>query len=218
MKKTLFALLASVAIFSSCKKSSSGGTSTDTYLPNNVGTNWKYKVTTGGTSSDVTYTVSSNTLVQDGITYKIITGSNGNEQYYAKSGSDYHSLIKVSGQNVHLIILKDDKNVNDTWTTAQTLTGLSIPGVPITSATVNITYTMKEKGSTKVVEGVTYNNVIKVEAALSTSAGGFPLSLGTIEYYFSKNIGIIENTVNINNSTIGVNINDKYELKTYEIK
>jgi hypothetical protein len=218
MKKTLFALLASVAIFSSCKKSSSGSTSTDTYLPNNVGTNWKYKVTTGGASTDVTYTVSSNTLAVDGITYKIITGSNGNEQYYAKSGSDYHSLIKVSGQNVHLIILKDDKNVNDTWTTTQTLTGLSIPGVPVTSATVNITYTMKEKGSTKVVEGVTYNNVIKVEAALSASAAGFPLSLGTIEYYFSKNIGIIENTANINNSTIGVNINDKYELKTYEIK
>ncbi|HNJ58261.1 MAG TPA: hypothetical protein PLH33_04425, partial [Chitinophagaceae bacterium] len=137
---------------------------------------------------------------------------------YAKVGSDYHSLIKVSGQNVHLIILKDDKNVNDTWTTTQTLTGLSIPGVPVSSATVNITYTLKEKGTTRVVEGVTYNNVIKVEAALSASAAGFPLSLGTIEYYFSKNIGIIENTANINNSTIGVSINDKYELKTYEIK
>ncbi|HNJ59160.1 MAG TPA: hypothetical protein PLH33_09000, partial [Chitinophagaceae bacterium] len=85
MKKTLIAFIAFIAILSlnSCKKSSSGSTSTDTYLPNNVGTNWKYKVTTGGASSDVTYTVSTNTLVVDGITYKIITGSNGNEQYYA---------------------------------------------------------------------------------------------------------------------------------------
>ena len=59
MKKIKYLLIAVASIISSCKKNDSGsGTTTDTYLPSTVGSNWTYKmVTAGGTPTTGTFTV-----------------------------------------------------------------------------------------------------------------------------------------------------------------
>lgn len=217
--KKLFSLLAIISIMSSCKKSTDDGGTGETYLPNTVGTNWTYKVTTGGTAvSTVKYTVSNRDTVALSRTYNIITGSNGTNQYYNKTGNDYFTFRSFNGQGLELNFLKQDKNVNESWSSSQTLTGLSgLPG-GITSANINIVYTIKEKGSTKTVSGNNYSNVIKVEATINAAAAFLTLPLGTAEFYFAKGIGIIESKINLSNTTLGFNIDEKYELQSYEIK
>lgn len=220
MKKLLYLFTASLLLFVGCKKEDDTSNSTaENYLPNSAGSNWTYKVTTGGTvQSTVKYTVSNRDTTAAGKTYRVIEGNNGTNQYYAKQSSDYFNFRSVSGQGLELLFLKDNVAVNGTWNTSQTLTGLTgLPG-GITSANILIAYTIKEKGTTKTVSGTTYNNVIKVEAVLSAGASILTLPLGTAEFYFSKGVGIVESTIALNNTTLGFNLNEKYELQSYEIK
>lgn len=219
MKKIFYLLGIALVIFSSCKKSSDAVA--ENYLPTTVGSNWTYKVTTAGTSvSTVKYTISNKDTLVNGRTYIVLTGSNGNNLYNNKTNSDYYTLRPVAGQALELLYLKDDKNVNDTWNTVQTLTGIS--GLPVgNSITISTDYVLKEKGTTRLVNSTTYNNVIKVEATLKASLPGVPLGsfdLGTAQFYFSKNIGMIENKILLSNSAAGLNIDEKYELQSYEIK
>ncbi len=219
MKKILYSFIAFLLMLGGCKKNDSGGSSTENYFPSTAGSNWTYKITTGGTASTtVKYTVSNRDTTAATRSYKVIEGNNGTNQYYNKTNSDYYNFRTLNGQGLELLFLKDDKEVNGTWNTSQILTGLTgLPG-GITSATVNIVYTVKEKGSTKVVSGTTYSNVIKVEATLSAAASILTLPLGTAEFYFAKNIGIVESKILLSNSTLGFSLDEKYELQSYEIK
>jgi hypothetical protein len=218
MRNFLFIIAAFSFVFSSCKKSSDANVA-ENYLPTTVGSNWTYKVTTAGTAvTTVKYTVSNRDTVANARTYAVLTGSNGSSLYNAKTGSDYFTFRAVAGQGLELLYLKDDKDINGTWNTSQTLTGLTgLPG-GITSANINIAYIVKEKGTTRTVSGTSYTNVVKVEATLSAAVAILTLPLGTAEFYFSKNIGLIESKILINNATLGFNIDEKYELQSYEIK
>ena len=219
MKRIIYLLALTIFIFSSCKKSSDAVV--ENYLPTSVGSNWTYKVTTAGTSvTTVKYTVSNRDTLASGRTYAVLTGSNGTNLYNAKTGSDYFTFRAVAGQGLELLYLKDDKDVNGTWITSQTLNGIS--GLPVgNSVTITTDYVVKEKGTTRIVSGTTYSSVVKVEATLKASLPGVPLGsfdLGTAQFYFSKNIGLIESKILLNNTALGFNLDEKYELQSYEIK
>lgn len=218
MKKLLFIALASVFVFAKCNKDETPTNTTDTYLPNTVGSNWTYARTTT-TTTNITYTVASKDTNMLSKTYKVLTGSDNSKQYYAQVNSDYYTTQTISGNTVELNFLKDNKNVNDTWSTSQTLNNLTgLPG-GITSVTLNVNYTMQEKGSTRTVSGKSYSDVIKVKADLGVSLPLLgSLSFGYTEFYFAKNIGIIETNIQITNSTAGVNIVQKDLLQSYVIK
>jgi len=219
MKKILYLFSASLLILGGCKKDDATTSTTENYLPNSVGSNWTYKITTAGSAqSTVKYTVSNRDTSAGGKTYTVITGNNGTNQYYTKIGSDYFNFRTLSGQGLELLFLKDNVAVNGTWNTSQTINGLTgLPG-GLTSANVLINYVIKEKGTTRTVSGTTYNNIIKVEATLSAGVSLLTLPLGTAEFYFSKGVGIVESKVLISNTTLGFNIDEKYELQSYEIK
>ncbi|MCU0322116.1 MAG: hypothetical protein MUE72_06825 [Chitinophagaceae bacterium] len=219
MKKILYLFSASLLILGGCKKDDATTSTTENYLPNSVGSNWTYKITTAGsTQSTVKYTVSSRDTSAVGKSYTVITGNNGTNQYYTRIGSDYYNFRTLSGQGLELLFLKDNLAVNGAWNTSQTINGLTgLPG-GITSANVLINYVIKEKGTTRTVSGTTYNNIIKVEATLSAGVSLLTLPLGTAEFYFSKGVGIVESKVLISNTTLGFNIDEKYELQSYEIK
>jgi hypothetical protein len=223
MKKILYLFSAALLILGGCKKNDDTSNSTaENYLPNTVGSNWTYKITTAGSAqSTVKYTVSSRDTSAGGKTYTVITGNNGTNQYYTKIGSDYFNFRTLSGQGLELLFLKDNVALNGTWNTSQTINGLT--GLPpgITSANVIINYVIKEKGTTRTVSGNTYANIIKVEATLSAGVSGLPIppsNLGTAEFYFSKGIGIVESKVLLSNTALGFNLDEKYELQSYEIK
>ena len=60
--------------------------------------------------------------------------------------------------------------------------------------------------------------VIQSQCTLTavTPIGNLPL--GTANFYFAKNIGIIESVIALSNSTAGINTNETYELTSYNIK
>lgn len=225
MKKILSLLTLATIIFSSCSKSSGGGnTTTDTYLPSTVGTSWTYNYSNAGApASSVTYTMGSLSATVNGRAYKIAEASTGaaNNRKFAQEGNSYWTTMAVtSASELELNILQSDKNLNDTWTNSQAISGLTgIPG-GISSATINITYKITQKGGSYTVSGVSYNDVIKVEAtSIQATLSGIPLpNLGTASFYFAKNIGLIKMVTTISNSTIGLDINDTYELQSYTIK
>jgi len=144
MKKILSLLTLATIIFSSCSKSSGGGnTTTDTYLPSTVGTSWTYNYSNAGApATSVTYTMGSLSATVNGRAYKIAEASTGvaNNRKFAQEGNSYWTTMSVtSASELELNVLQSDKNLNDTWTTSQVisgLTGIPIPGV--TSATINI--------------------------------------------------------------------------------
>jgi hypothetical protein len=221
MKKTNYLLIAVACIVSSCKKNDSGsGTTADTYLPTTVGSNWTYKmVTAGGTPTTGTFTVSTKDTSANNRTYKVVNGSTGSNQYYSKNAGDYYTLRAVGTSALELLILKDNLDVNGNWNTSQVLSGLTGLPAGITSVTVNTNYKIEIKGGSRVVNNTTYTNVIKVRADLIAAvpiAGN--LNFGYCEFYFSKNIGIIESNIQIANTTAGVNINELYTLQSYTIK
>lgn len=223
MKKILILLSATVIVFSSCKKD--GGSSTpENYLPTTVGTNWKYKVDNGGTAGpDVTYTMSSLTNSINGNSYNVATAAPnppyGNRNF-RQDGNDYWTTISVSPTTfLELKFLKADANVNDTWTTTQNLTGLTLPIPGVTTATVTVNYKMTQKGGTYTYSGVTYNDVIKVDiTSINATVSGMPFSIGTANFIFAKNIGLLKLASNLSNATLGLNQNDSYDLIAYEIK
>ncbi|MBX2930724.1 MAG: hypothetical protein KF781_02115 [Chitinophagaceae bacterium] len=227
MKKIFFLLAATTFFLSGCKKNGGGGgnTTPDTYLPSNDGTKWVYKVTEGGVASpDVTYTMGSLAATVNGRTYKVATASPNppySNRNFAQETNNYWTTVNIMGNDLELNILQADKDVNGTWTSSQTLTGLSgLPG-GITSATIDISYKITQKGGSLAVNGVTYNDVIKVDitSITATPVGiPFPLNIGTANFTFAKNIGLIQMASNISNSTIGISQNDNYELDSYDIK
>lgn len=98
------------------------------------------------------------------------------------------------------IILKDNLNVGQTWngTYSQTTT---YPG--IATITMNTTYTgtILAKNVTEVVDGVTYNNVIKVRMNQTVSSAGIPPTEVITEAWYAKGVGPIKSTT----SSGGVN-------------
>lgn len=221
MKKIKYLLIAVASIISSCKKNDSGsGTTTDTYLPSTVGSNWTYKmVTAGGTPTTGTFTVSNKDTSANNRTYNVVSGTTGSNQYYSKNANDYFTLRALGTSALELLILKDNLGVNGTWNTSQVLSGLAGLPAGITSITINTSYKIESKGGSRLVNNTTYNNVIKVRADLVAAvplAGN--LNFGFCEFYFSKNIGIIESNIQIANTTAGVNINEVYTLQSYIIK
>lgn len=220
MKKLLFIALASVFVFAKCNKDEApANNTTDTYLPSTVGSSWTYN-RTAATSSTITYTVASNDTNMLSKTYKILNGSDNSKQYYAKVSNDYYTTQNINGTTVELNFLKDNKNLNETWTSSQTMKNVVVPGFGTLDLTLNITDTIKEKGSTRTVGSKTYSDVIKVKSGLSIAppiGGSFPL--GYAEFYFAKNIGIIETNIQIANATLGIaTISQQDKLQSYIIK
>ncbi len=217
MKKYFLVFTTALFFLFSCKKSD---TTADTYLPNTVGSNWTYQITTPpATVNTVKFTVSNRDTTAISKIYNVVTGSNGTNQYYNKTGSDYFTIRTVASGSLELLFLKDNVNVGATWNTSQLLTGLSgLPG-NITSVTISTNYTLQEKGSTRPVSGKSYSDVIKVRAELIASIPVFGNQpFGFAEFYFSKNIGLIESNIQIANTFAGININEVYRLQSHEIK
>lgn len=221
MKKYFLVFTTALSFLFSCKKSDTTATTADTYLPNSIGSNWTYQITTPpATVNTVKFTVSNRDTTANSKSYNVITGSNGTNQYYNKTGNDYFTLRTVgTSGSLELLFLKDNVNAGATWNTSQVLTGLTgLPG-GITSVTIVTAYTLQEKGSTRTILTKLYTDVIKVRADLSATVPLFgSLSFGFAEFYFSKNIGLIESNIQIANPAAGININEVYRLQSHEIK
>lgn len=223
MKKLLLVL--AVAAFSfGCKKddgNGGNGSGLDTYLPLTDGTNWTYKSTSGGIVSTVKFTVQPNTFMFFGKNYKrALNETTIDTSYYNKTGNDYYRIFRLGSLigDVELNILKDNVANNATWNNSKMLTGITIPGIPIPiSATVNFNFSIDGKDLTKTISGKSYNSIIKVKLSISATTPLGNQDIGTGEFYFAKNIGIVEYSLNITSPLVGASA-EKLEVQSYDIK
>jgi hypothetical protein len=191
-----------IMILGSCKKKTE--TIIEDYLPLTVGSNWTY--TSNGVSNKLT--VTNKDTVALGRTYKVLSNSNGANQYQAKAGTEYYRLASFQGvlPAFDELYLKSDQDVNGTW---QLAIPIVVSGFTIY---VNSKYTITEKGVSKTVQGKTYNDVVHVHQDFNSPLG----NNGTADWYYAKGIGLISSLVAI--TFPGQSFNNTTELTAYEIK
>lgn len=196
MKKLVFVALLPIFIASKCKKNDPPAEA-DKYMTLSAASVWNYDLINRPSTAPVTtpFTLTSTTrdTTINGRVYHVFTNSNGNRpEYYHISGSDYYTyrvLDSVFGNTqVEVIYLKDNVALGGSW-----VQNFNIPYSGVTLPVV-LTSTIEEKGISKVVNGVTYTDVIHVKAAYSVT--GLPPGAtltNNIHYYFARKYGLILN-------------------------
>ena len=216
-KSKLFITLAVLLFLVACKKS--GGSASPTgYLSTGAGSTWNYQQTNNGGPTPVVsnYTLTSTTrdTVFSGKTYHVFSNSNGANQYFNVTGSDYFQFdsirIATGAQAIDRLYLKDNSAVGVNW--AQNLT-ITIMGVPLP---VVLTNSITEKGISRTVNNIVYTDVIHVTTAITINNPLIPASALTtnINSYYARKYGLIENSniVSINFMGLVQNINTTIKL------
>lgn len=198
MKRAYFSfclVAASLFLFSECKKDDNPVTpATTNYSPLTAGSSWTYNYTqNGGAAVPYTLTATSNDTTINTKKYTVLTSSDGSgNKYLAKIDSNYYrfATYPIIG-NFEELYLKDNRDVNSTWTNSILFT---YPGIPI-PLTANLTYTVKEKGGSSTVNGTAYNDVIHIRLDVN-----LPSPFGNVgggDFYYAKNIGLINSIISV---------------------
>ena len=208
--KKLIILIAGIAFFYGCKKSDSGGGGgllPESYLNTTSGSTWSYHETnsSNGTPQNNDYTLvstSKDTSINSK-SYHIYTFSYGGSRYMAHSIHDYYqydSIPGALGQIFERLYLKDNINANASW--GQQIS-VPIPGLPI-SIPVDINNKIVEKGISKIVNGITYNNVIHISTTISSSSIPSASLTSDIHSYYAPGYGLISNTTIVHLDYLGI--------------
>ena len=176
------------------------GESTGDYWPRAIGNVWNFEDTYYG---NVTYNMVSTETI-DGNTYYKFDDLFGGESWLRKSGDSYYTRsiatgLPIPGYDVSTTpiitkILKDSALVGEEWfsdvsyTITYTATDANFPDIPNIDFSATYAFKMIERDGVRTVEGVDYENVLNVELKLLV-AGQVQ---STVNYYFAKDIGIIE--------------------------
>ena len=223
MKKILFGALASIIVLASCSKSDDPdpvNPAAVKYMSVTAGSSWNYAyVDNNNSANNYTYTVTSTNRDSTalGKTYHVFTNSNGGNDYYNITGSDYYALqvFSLAGSadtTIENLYLKDGSAVGTSWTQTYTID----PGTGIPVA-VNIINTIQEKGVTRVVNGISYSDVIHIVTTINVpTLTSIPQSSLTtdIHYYYAPKYGQIENDAKIDLVVPLLTIDDHTNVKT----
>ena len=227
MKKIIFSLWACILVCVSCKK-------TDTpdpvpapsfkFMSLTAGSIWHYELINNVIPSTTSFTVTS-TSRDSSIgtrTYHVFTNSSAANEYFNITGNDYYNFRNlpsaIGGSSVEYNYLKDNIAVGARWSQ-------SFP-VTVGSFTLNATLNniITEKGITKIVKGVTYNNVFHVTTTVAITISGIALPTGAlvtdIQTYYAEKYGIIQanNKINLNYGGIVDNTDQQTNLVSADIK
>ena len=227
MKKVFFALFSICLFIISCRKDKTDPVDPISGKPytNTVdGTRWTYEEktqdpATGDTTSiiDTVTVAGGDTTVEVGTAnqriYRILQHSSGVHEYQNVSGNDYYRFQDVAAAGVQIqdLYLKDNVDVNGTWNENVNIDLMGIP-VPIL-----ITYTVTDKGLTKIVNGITYNDVIGVKTDLSSSGLPPGTIVSDIKSYYARNVGLIEANYNVDVSLAGLAIHTQTLLQSADL-
>ena len=196
MKRSYLSLClvaASLILFTKCKKDDNPLTpATTNYSPLTTGSSWTYNYTqNGSTPVPYTLTVTGNDTTINSKTYNVLISSDGSaNKYLSKIDSNYYRFASYPTiGSFEELYLKDNRDVNSTWTN---MIPFNYSGFQLTA---NLTYTVKEKGISSTFGGITYNDVvhIRLDADLPSPLG----SIGGGDFYYSKNIGLIYSNISL---------------------
>ncbi|WP_456437608.1 hypothetical protein [Psychroserpens sp.] len=175
------------------------GESTGDYWPRAIGNMWNFNDAAFG---EVTYNMVSTEEI-DGDTYYRFDNLVGQESWLRKTGDSYYIRTAVvsfpiDGYDVSttfltLRMLIDSAEIGEQWennvsyTISYTPTVAGYPEIPNIDFSANYGFEMMGRDLTRTVEGTEYQNVLHVKLTL-TAAG----NLSTVDYYYAKDIGLIE--------------------------
>ncbi|MEO6720425.1 MAG: hypothetical protein ABIN67_08660 [Ferruginibacter sp.] len=226
MKKLIFSISVIALLGTSCKKDDTPTPTppaADKYMSVTAASTWNYELTDNSAPAPVVklYTVTSanrdstiNTKA-----YHVFTnsGGSGNEYYYI-GGNDYYNFRSLpaafGGANVENIYLKDNVLANNGWPQPYPIT---VNGI---STTATLTNTITAKGLTKVVNSISYTDVIQVTTTIAV-VGVPPAALITdIQSFYAPKFGLIQSVNKINLNYLGAvaNVNQTTILKSADIK
>lgn len=220
MKIKYLLYLLSIACVSACKKSDNNNIPvlTDKYLNTSAGSTWNYHETdSSGASpinSDYTLISSSSDTSVNGKSYHIYNNSAGGNQYLNITGNDYYqfdSLPAGFGTGAfERLYLKDSAYVGTSWNQTQ---NVSVTGIPF-PVPVTVTYNITERNVSRIVNSVTYSNVIHVSATISSSLIPSSSLTSSLNSYYAPKYGLIESStkINLNYMSIVQNVNISVKL------
>lgn len=227
MKKIILTILTATLVGISCKKEDSPDpvpVPVSKFMTLTAGSSWNYELINNVTPSTSTFTLTSTSRDStiNGKAYHVFTNSRSGNEYYNITNNDYLNFrslpAAIGGSFVEYTYLKDNAVAGANWSQSFAVTA---NGIPI-NATLNNTITAK--GITKVVKGITYNNVIHVTTTLSVSASGFPIpssGLTTdIQTFYTEKFGMIQaiNKINLNYLGFTDNTDQQTNLISADIK
>jgi hypothetical protein len=227
MKKIIFSLLAYILVGVSCKKNDTPDpvpTPAVKFMSLTAGSIWHYELINNIVPATTAFTVTS-TSRDSSIgtrTYHVFTNSSAANEYYNITGNDYYNFRNlpsaIGGSSVEYNYLKDNLAVGANWSQSFPVT---VGGFAL-NATLNNTIT--EKGITKTVKGVTYNNVFHITTTVSVTVSGIPLPSGAlttdIQTYYAEKYGLIQsnNKISLNYAGIVDNTDQQTNLISADIK
>lgn len=197
----------------------------DKYMSLTPASTWNYEMINNISSTTSSFTVVS--IDKDssinGKTYHVYSNSSGSgNEYYNISSNDYLNFrslpASLGGTSVENIYLKDNVAVNTSWNQSYAVT---LAGFP---ANVTVTNTLAEKGLVKVVNNVTYNDVIRIVTTLAVSVSGVPLPSGAITTnilsFYAPKVGMIQsvNKIDVDFSGMEEHTDQQTNLKSADIK
>ncbi len=209
MKKTHFAaLFVLITGFSACQNDDvpAPPVSSDPYMNITANSTWNYEQinnTPPSITTNYTLTSTNRDTTVDAKTYHVFTNSaTSASEYYRISGSDYFTYQSLPADlgsvKVENLYLKAAAAIGTSWPQVYNIT---FSGIPLA---VTVTHRIEERGLTKIVNSITYTNVIHVKTDITV--GGVPASALTtdIHSYYAPNAGLIENTNKINLNYFGI--------------
>jgi hypothetical protein len=203
--KKLFILFTIITLLSACSKDSSTSTSVPNtnpngcdYFPYVIGSKYIFKKTASSTVTYDTLVPIKDTTIE-GTKFLKCTQSNQviflacNHKGYFSQINDFSFLgmtCTLVGKNIKIGGAKGDMWIDSSSAPASV------------SLSVARDLEIKEVNLTTTSNGVSYSDVIKIEAQTYTYLAGFINNVTIANYYYSKNSGIIKAEVYNNSSTI----------------
>jgi len=207
MKHVILTLLTLSVLGISCKTDPPAPPPPSTllkYMSLTAGSTWNYELTNNLTAATSTFilTSTSRDSTSNGKSYHVFTNSSSANEYYNITGTDYFTFRKLpaslGGTSVEFNYLKDDSPKGTSWVQSAPVT---VSGFPMV---ITLTNTITDKGISKTIKGIAYDDVIQVTTTMEVKVNGIPLPAGAlttnINAYYARKFGLIQynNKVSLN--------------------
>ncbi|MEO6489763.1 MAG: hypothetical protein ABIO04_07485 [Ferruginibacter sp.] len=208
MKKLLLGLLIYSLFIISCKNDNPDPSpGVDKFMSVTAGSTWNYSYTDNNASANnynYMLTSTDRDTSSAGKSYHVFSNSNGPNEYYNITGSDYFTLqvfsLGTTDTTLTNLYLKDNVAAGTTWAQDYMID----IGLPVN---VTVTNKLEAKGINLTVGATAYTNVIHIITTITSSTIALipGSSLTTdIHYYYAPKVGLIQNDSKIDVDVPGI--------------
>ena len=162
------------------------------YAPYTTGSTFVYEQSLNGSTTTATWTVGNSQMINGKQFVEIsgFLGTNGNNSSFFNCENGeytvYDNNVPTLNGALELIYMKENVSPNTTWTEtiSQSANGINY--------NTKYEFTYVSLDATRMVNGITYNNVIHIHLDSSTNPFGYYTPFSSDDYYWAEGVGLIE--------------------------